>query len=641
LERKLTAILCADVFGYSRLMGENEEATLRTLSSHRKLIDSLIEQHHGRFVNSAGDSVLAEFASVVNAIQCAVDVQSTLKAENATLSPERRMEFRIGVNLGDVMVDGAQIYGDGVNVAARLESLADPGGICISRTVHDQIKNKLALGYEDLGEQSVKNIAEPVRVFRVMLEGGAGTRTTLKGTERSLRKHWRGGVFSLVGLALVAAVLLFVQHLSLRPPTITASIPSSQSPALTLPDKPSIAVLPFANMSGDRDQEYFSDGITDDLTTAISRIPDLFVIARTSAFTYKGKAAKVQDVSRELGVKYVLEGSVRKEADQVRITAQLVDATSGDHLWAEHYDRPLKDIFSLQDEIVRRIVTTLNLQLTLYEQGVAFKKRTDNLEAYDDFLRALEYALSITKDGNEKARELLEEAIALDPKYSDAYAALGWVYLIDAISEWTRDPRVLDQIFQAAQNAITFDDSNAFAYTLLSAAYMFSARSKHGKRLDATSDYDQSLSAAQRAIAIDPNFAPGYAALAYVLESSGRAAEAVKAVKKAIRLDPSNNGWPWYLLIEGLAYTYTGRYEEAIPVFEEDLAHRPNDLIAHEWLAACYIGVGRMDNGQAQAAEVMRINPAFSLEYQKQHSVVIKGPILDRNYAYMAKAGLK
>src|SRR6266852_945090 len=313
LERKLTAILCADVFGYSRLMGEDEEATLRILSSHRKLIDSLIEQHHGRFVNSAGDSVLAEFASVVNAVQCAVEIQTTLRAENATLTPGRRMEFRIGVNLGDVMVDRAQIYGDGVNVAARLESLADPGGICISDTVHAQIKNKVSLSYEDLGAQQVKNIAEPVRVLRVTLDGGAPTRTTDKTTQRSLRKHWRGGVFSLAGLTLIAAVIVFVQHLSLRPPTTTASIPPAQSAALTLPDKPSIAVLPFTNMSGDREQEYFSDGITDDLITALSRLPDLFVIARTSTFTYKGKAAKVQDVSRELGVKYILEGSVRKE----------------------------------------------------------------------------------------------------------------------------------------------------------------------------------------------------------------------------------------------------------------------------------------------------------------------------------------
>ena len=267
--------------------------------------------------------MLAEFASVVNAVQCAVEIQTTLKSENANLPPERRMEFRIGVNLGDLMVDGVQIYGDGVNVAARLESLADPGGICISDTVHTQIKNKLPFSYEDLGSQSVKNIADPVRVFRVMLEGGAPTRTTIKATERSLRKHWRGGVFSLAGLAIIAATVVFVQHLSLRPPTTTASIPPAQKSALPLPNVPSSAVLPFTNMSGDRDHEYFSDGITDDLVTALSRLPGLFVIARTSSFTYKGKAVKMQEVSRELGVKYVLEGSVHKAGDQIRITAQL------------------------------------------------------------------------------------------------------------------------------------------------------------------------------------------------------------------------------------------------------------------------------------------------------------------------------
>jgi adenylate cyclase len=278
---------------------EKAPAKFTELSLLARLNWSLIEQHRGRFVNSAGDSVLAEFASVVNAVQCAVEIQNTLKAENASLPSERRMEFCIGINLGDVIVDGVQIYGDGVNVAARLENLAEPGGICIAANVYDQIKHKLRLSYEDLGEQTVKNIAEPVRVLRVMPEGGAATRTTTKAAERSLRKHWRGGVFSLAGLALIGAVIVFVQHLSLRPPNSTASIPPAQAPALPLPDKPSIAVLPFANMSGDHEQEYFSDGITDDLITALSRLPDLFVIARTSSFTYKGNAAKAQEVSRE------------------------------------------------------------------------------------------------------------------------------------------------------------------------------------------------------------------------------------------------------------------------------------------------------------------------------------------------------
>src|SRR5712691_10874573 len=410
-------------------MGEDEEATLRTLTSYRKLIDGLIQQHRGRFVNSAGDSVVAEFASVVDAVQCAVVIQGTLKAENANIAPEQRMEFRIAVNLGDVMVEGEQIYGDGVNVAARLESLAEPGGICVSGTVCEHLGNKLALSYEDLGEQSVKNIAKPVRVFRVLMEAG-GAATPTRQIQGVARKYVRRGVFSMAGLALIATTVVLVQHLSLRPPTPSASIPPAQPPALPLPDKPSIAVLPFTNMSGDRDQEYFSDGITDDLITALSRLPDLFVIARTSTFTYKGKAAKVQDISRELGVAYILEGSVRKAGDNVRITAQLVDATSGEHLWAEHYDRPLKDIFSLQDEIVRRIVTTLKLALPLDTQWKDqlqdfVGQNTDNREAYEAYLRGAKYILTYSAEGVSKAKEMFAKAIELDPEYTDAYAMLG------------------------------------------------------------------------------------------------------------------------------------------------------------------------------------------------------------------------
>src|SRR6266851_222455 len=583
MERKLTAILCADVHGYSRLMGEDEEATLRTLSSHRKLIDSLIEQHHGRFVNSAGDSVLAEFASVVNAVQCAVEIQSTLNAENANLPPERRMEFRIGVNLGDVMVDGQQIYGDGVNVAARLESLADPDGICISRTVHEQIKNKLALNYEDLGEQAVKNIAEPVRVFRVMLDGGT-TRTTTRAKERSQRKHWRGGVFSLAGLALIAAVIVFVQHLSLRPPTTTASIPPAQGPALTLPDKPSIAVLPFTNMSGDREQEYFSDGITDDLITALSRLPDLFVIARTSTFTYKAKAAKVQDVSRELGVKYILEGSVRKSGDTVRITAQLVDATTGEHLWAEHYDRPLKDIFSLQDEIVRRIVTTLKLQLPLDIQwSNFFAQNTDNPEAYDDYLRGMEYSQSFSEEGILKARQMFEKAIELDPAYADAYGALGFTFFWSWYSQHGGDdPEVLDRAIGLEHKAIALDDAHAyFAHANLCRFYPFKRQ------------YDEAVAECQRTIELAPGYAYSYFSLAETSNRSGKPKEAIGFVQKAERLDPRNRGL--YELDLGVAYSLMGRYVEAIPIFKAYFVSYPHIMWAHVWQAVAYAELGRWE----------------------------------------------
>jgi adenylate cyclase len=420
--------------------------------------------------------------------------------------------------LGDVIVDAEQIYGDGVNVAARLESLAEPGGICISGSVHEQLANKLAISYEDLGEQTVKNIAKPVRVLRVMPLGGAATRTTIKAAQRTLRKHWRGGVFSIAGLAIIVGTIVIVQHLSLRPPTPSASIPPVQPPALPLPDKPSIAVLPFTNMSGDRDQEYFSDGITDDLITDLSRGPDIFVIARTSAFTYKGKPVKVQEVGRELGVKYVLEGSVRKAGDRIRIDTQLVDATTGADLWAERYDRPLQDIFSLQDDIVQRIVTTLNLQLTLWkEHGILARKRSHNLDAYDDFLRGWEYAWRFTKEGNAKARQMFEKAIELDPNYADAYRSLGFTYWFAWVNQWSQNSHALDRALQLSQQAVALDESLPEAHIVLSYTYMSERQ------------YDQAITEAERAIALDPNSGSGYGSMASALANSGKPAEALAA----------------------------------------------------------------------------------------------------------------
>ena len=556
-------------------MGENEEATLRTLRSYRKLIDSLIEQHHGRFVNSAGDSVLAEFASVVNAVQCAVEIQSTLKAENALLPPERRMEFRIGVNLGDVMIDGEQIYGDGVNVAARLESLAEPGGICISGKVHDEIRSKLALGYQDLGAQQVKNITEPVRVLRVMLDGGVATHTAAKATERTLRKHWRGGAMSLAGLALIAAVVVFVQHLSLRPPATTASIPPVQAPVLTLPDKPSIVVLPFTNMSGDREQEYFSDGITDDLITALSRVPGLFVIARTSAFTYKGKAAKAQDIGRELGVAYLLEGSVRKSDNELRITAQLVDTTGGNHLWAERYDRPLKDIFALQDEIVQKIVTTLKLQLRLEQQGWVARKHTDNLEAYDYYLRGLEYASSYSKEGNAQARQMWQKAVALDPDYAEAYAQLGRTYGLEWIYRWNADPQTLKREFELERKALALDDSLPIAHSRLGQTYAYQQQ------------YDQAVAEGERAIALDPNNADSYFVQANVLNNALRSEEALRALAQGMRVNPRYS--PIYLEESGKAYLQLARYSEAITTLKEATRRSPTSANVHDQLALSYV----------------------------------------------------
>jgi adenylate cyclase len=590
MERKLTAILCADVYGYSRLMGEDEEATHRILISHRKIIDSLIEQRHGRFVNSAGDSVLAEFASVVNAVQCAVEVQSALKVENASLAAERRMEFRIGVNLGDVIVDGEQIYGDGVNVAARLESLADPGGICISGTVHDQVRDRLPLVYHDAGEQAVKNITRPVRVWRVLLDGTVPSRGE---TRRIARRYWHGGVLSLAGLMIILAMIVLVQHVSFKPPRTHASIPPPPTPALTLPDKPSIAVLPFTNMSDDREQEYFSDGITDDLITDLSRLPDLFVIARDSTFTYKGKPTKLQDISKELGVKYVLEGGVRKAADQVRITVQLADATTGTELWAERYDRPLRDVFALQDEIVRRIVTTLNLQLALSQKGIVIPRTTENLEAYDDLLRGTEYSVSLTKEGNAKARRFFEKAIELDPKYAAAYAQLGWNYYFGAGYGLNPDPNGIGRGLRVAQQALTLDDSLASAHCVIAG-------------LDEMNEqYDEAAVETQRAIALDPNNAFSYLQLAGLQNLQVKPTEALVLFEKATRLDPRNADV--YMEVQGWAYMELGWWKGSIPALKQYLTRFPYDIYAMAFLANDYSFLGDEDAARAQVAAVERL----------------------------------
>src|SRR5713226_6398198 len=408
MERKLAAIFSTDVAGYSRLMGDDEEATIRTLTACREIISSLIQHYRGRVVDSPGDNLLAEFASVVDAVRSAVDIQHALKEKNAELPPHRKMQFRIGINLGDVIVEGERLYGDGVNIAARLESLAIPGGICISGTVYDQIETKLSLQYEYQGEQTVKNIAKPVRVYRLGVDESSSQKSSSQQAKVEAPKRRRvrpAHRWVVAGLVLVTITIVAVRYLPFSLLATRHSVLGTEEakpPSLPLPDKPSLIVLPFVNMSEDPKQEYFSDGLTEVLTGDLSKISSLFVIARNTAFTYKGKAANVHDVGREMGVRYVLEGSVQKADQRVRITTQLIDATTGYHLWSEQYDRPLQDLFALQDEIVQKIMTTLKLQLTLQEYGYSARKHTDNLEAYDAFLRGVEYSLRVTKERSEE-----------------------------------------------------------------------------------------------------------------------------------------------------------------------------------------------------------------------------------------------
>jgi TolB-like protein/Flp pilus assembly protein TadD len=403
---------------------------------------------------------------------------------------------------------------------------------------------------------------------------------------------------------------------------------STQNSPLPLPDKPSIAVLPFNNMSGDRGQEYFSDGLTDDLITALARLPGLFVIARSSTFTYKGRAAKVQDVGRELGVRYVLEGGVRRADNRLRITAQLVDAASGVHLWAESYDRPLRDIFELQDEIVRRIVTTLNLQLDLWNKhGLLVTKRTDNLEAYDDFLRGLEYAQSATKAGNEQARRLYQKAIEVDPNYSDAFANLAFTYLLDWGWQWSQDPHDLDRALELGQHATALDDTQSLAHALLGATYVYKRQ------------HDQALTEGQRAIDLDPDFAPAYFWMAETLTYSSKPAGALRFVQKAILLDPRNQDR--FLIEIGRAYNRMGRYTEAIPALQRHLTRYPNAIAGHVALATAYVELGRNADGRAEVAEILRVSPRASVEGFKKINADIDRALVERHLADLRKAGLK
>jgi adenylate cyclase len=589
MERKLAAIFSADVVGYSRLMGDDEEATIRTLTAYREVISSLIRHHRGRVVDAPGDNLLAEFASVVDALRCAVEIQHALKEKNAQLPENRQMHFRIGINLGDVIVEGERLYGDGVNIAARLESLAIPGAICISGTVYDQVETKLALTYDYQSEQTVKNIAKPVRTYRVVMDETAAAlveqamlRLPLPVRPSVAKDDRRGlptrGALLLASLGLLVGTVVAMQYLSLPTPNTQLPIPNPQATpvVLPLPEKPSLVVLPFVNMSNDPEQGYFSDGLTDVLTGDLSRISSLFVIARNSAFTYKGKAVNMQDIRKELGVRYVLEGSVQKAGEQVRIVTQLIDTTTGSHLWSERYDRPLKDLFALQDEIVQKIVTTLKLQLSLEEQGYIVRKRTDNLAAYDAFLRGKESFSRLTKEGVSQAQTMYEQAIALDPHYTEAYAWLGLTHYHEQLWRWSADPQQsLEQALALARQAIGLDDTLPDAHSLLAKVYAVQRQ------------YDQAIAEGERAVALDPSNAESYAGQAEVLNFAGRPEHALHAVAQAMRLNPRYP--PWYLFEVGWAHQLTGRYAEAIATQQEVLRRSPHFLSGHLSLAYSYL----------------------------------------------------
>ena len=598
-KRKLTAIVSADVVGYSRLMDNDEEATIRTLTTYRKILTSIIQQYRGKVVDTTGDNLLAEFASAVDAVNCAVEIQRELSEQNTELPYERRMEFRIGINVGDVVEEQDRIYGDGVNIAARVEGLADAKGICISGRVYDQVENKLDFKYEYMGEQEVKNIAKPVRVYRVLSHPGAAAHRVIKA-KKAAGKRWRNFAIVLVGiLIVVTAVVLGWNFYKRYVPSIT-EITSEQPMVLELPDKPSIAVLPFDNMGGDQQQEYFSDGMTDDLITDLSKVSGLFVIARNSVFTYKGKPVKVQQVAQELGVRYVLEGSVRRAGDQVRINAQLIDATTGHHLWAERYDGYLGDVFALQDRITGEIVAALSVKLTSYEKEQVARKYTDNISAYDAFLQGRAHYVRRTPDHYAEAVSCFKKAVELDPNYGQAYAALSLTYWESSHNLWTY--RLGVSYVEARNRAeeylkMAMDNPSPLAHQAAS------------KMLIDWQKHEMAIAQAQRALALDPNDASSYLAIAYALIYAGRPKEAFGFVERAMRLDPHYPAY--YLFVFGLAHFVLDQYEEAATLFERALKLNPENYVPLIPLSAARARLGREQEAAATIEKLQKVLPVI------------------------------
>jgi adenylate cyclase len=575
--RKLTAILSADVKGYSLLMADDETFTIQTLQAYRHLMSNLIIQYSGRVIDSPGDNLLAEFPSAVDAVECAVAIQKRLKKENDRFVEGKRLEFRIGVNIGDVVQGGDRIYGSGVNIAARIEGISDPGGICVSHSAYDQVKDKLEVGFEFLGEHDVKNIKEPLRVYKVLLES------------------------------------------DLPAPLVDEPF--------DLPDKPSIAILPFDNMNKDPEQEYFSDGLTEQIINGLCKVSNLLVIGRNSSFAYKGKSIRTKQIAQELGVRYILEGSVQKAGDRVRITAQLIDATTDYHMWSERYDRDLSDIFDLQDEITMKLIDAMQIYLTSGEQARLWEAGKTNIQAFDKLMRGNECFFRFNEKDNKQAQKFFKDAINIDRSYALPHAILGYTHMNDLLWGWSKSPiESFEQVEKCAENALNLNDSLDMAHLLMGWIYIFKRQ------------HEEAIKEGERAIELNPNGAEAHAQLGYMLIMSDKTELAIKLLKRAFRLNPIPQ--PQYYIFLAMAYRNIEQYEKAIELSKKGLIGNPDQLPVYLTLAASYISLNRKEEAHKAVDEILRLNPNFSLEYYAAILPYKRQETTDRFVEALRKAGL-
>jgi TolB-like protein len=579
VERRLAAILAVDVAGYSRLMGADEEGTHERLKAHfAELVHPKVAEHRGRVVKNTGDGLLSEFPSVVDAVRCALEVQREMIARNAATPAGHRIEFRMGINVGDIIIEASDIFGDGVNIAARLEALAEPGGICLSAAAHEQVRDRLDLAFDDLGEQQVKNIARPVRTYRVAL--GASSRAAL--------------------------------------------------PPLSLPDKPSLAVLPFQNMTGDAEQEYFVDGMVEEITTAIARLPWLFVIARNSAFTYKGKAIDVKQVAQELGVRYVLEGSVRKAGNRVRITGQLIDTTTGAHIWAERFDGALDDIFELQDQVASSVAGAMEPKLRQSEIERASRKPTANLTAYDLYLRALAQSYRLTEDGLAEALVLARQALVIDPSYAPAAALVGWCRVLQRVRGWgaLSDEDIAEACLLARQALEAERDD---AETIRQAAWSLFALA---------GEVAMAAAALDRVLARNPNAARAWSARGIMHALRNEPEAAIEAIERARRLSPFDRHAAGYAANIAVAHLVARRFEQAIEWADRALHDQPRTVVGMRAKVVALAHLGRLDKAGTELSRVLAVQPKGTIAGFREHAHFMAPEVLELYVDGLRLAGL-